>query len=214
MTIPYGTTVSNLMHNKNSNDITEKSPSRFSYLIRPATPCVFGTEFYDDKVENDDEFFVTAGGIVHSCPNIYELSIKEDYEPRKFHSCNHFMFIYRQTTSVNTHLNTYDTESTRYSILPRFQFISTSPSPSLSNDSINSELALYKQRHELGLSRKSHPSTLTNSSFFPKTWKSDNHLLLMPIQRHQLRFSASIGSNKRLHSNNISTRQTFSSLFS
>jgi hypothetical protein len=68
MTIPYETTTNTPMFNNN------KSPSRFSYLIQPITPCIFGTENYDDKSENEDEFFITAGGIIHSCPNIYELS--------------------------------------------------------------------------------------------------------------------------------------------
>ena len=69
---------------------------------------------------NDDEFFLTAGGIVHSCPNIYELSIDNH---RKLQSCDHLMFIDQETTLLNNdnNLNCYDTEFDRYSILPRFQ---------------------------------------------------------------------------------------------
>ncbi|CAF0891972.1 unnamed protein product [Rotaria sp. Silwood1] len=198
-----------LNNNNNNNSITEKSPSRFSYLIRPTTPCIFGTENYDDQLVDDDEFFITAGGIVHSCPNIYELSIKDEHEYRKFQSCNLLMFINKQTTSINNHLNTYDTEFNHYSILPRFQPISSS----LSTDSINSEIELYKERHAFGLSRKYHHTMSIHSSFLPKTWKSDNYLLLMPVLRHQ--FSSSISSvrNKGLRSYNIPIRRTFTSIF-
>ena len=75
-----------------------RTSSRFSYLIRPSTPCILGREDYDDEEQmNDDEFFVTAGGIVHSCPNIYELSIDNT---RKLQSCDHLMFIDQQTTFI------------------------------------------------------------------------------------------------------------------
>ncbi|CAF2389609.1 unnamed protein product [Rotaria sp. Silwood2] len=210
MTIPYGTTTTSIPMLNNNNNIKEKSPSRFSYLIRPTTPCIFGTENYDDKLVDDDEFFVTAGGIVHSCPNIYELSTKDEYEHRKFQSCNLLMFINKQTTSINNYLNTYDTEFNRYSILPRFQPISSS---SLSTDSINSEIELYKERHAFGLSRKYDNTISTYSSFLPKTWKSDNYLLFMPVLHHQFSLSTSSDSNKRSRSYNIPIRRTFTSIF-
>jgi hypothetical protein len=94
-------------------NIREKSPPRFSYLIRPITPCIFGTEDYNDEQANDDEFFLTAGGIVHSCPNIYELSIEVEYHHRKLQSCDHLMVIQKN-------LNTYDTKFDRYSIFNVF----------------------------------------------------------------------------------------------
>jgi hypothetical protein len=172
MTIPYETTTNTSMIN---NNITEKSSSYFSYLIRPATPCIFGTEIYDDQTKDDDEFFLTAGGIIHSCPNIYELSQDNESNYRKLQSCRHLLFFTQPTTSINNNLNTYDTELTRYSIIPRFQPLSSS----LSNDSINSEIELYQQRHAIGLSRK-----YANSSFLPTTWKSDNYLLFMPMINH------------------------------
>ncbi len=206
MTIPYETTTNTSMINDNNN-IPEKSSSRFSYLIRPATPCIFGNETYDDKSENnDDEFFLTAGGIIHSCPNIYELSIENECKHRKLQSCEHLLFITQSTTSINNNLNTYDTEFSRYSIIPRFQPISSS---SLSIDSMNSEIELYKERHANGLSRK-----YTNSSLLPTTWKSDNYLLFMPILNHhhhhqQSLLSTSMNSNKRSRSFDI----TISSIF-
>jgi hypothetical protein len=200
MTISYETTTNTPMFN-NNNNITEKSSSRFSYLIRPTTPCIFGTENYDDKSINDDEFFVTAGGIVHSCPNIYELAIENTSKyHRKLQSCEHFMFISKPTTSSNTNLNIYDTKFDRYSITPRFQPISSSLS-SLSTDSINSEIELYKERHASGLSRKHD-----NTSFLPTTWKSDDYLLFMSVQ-------SSIDNNKRSHSFSIPIGQTISSVF-
>jgi len=203
MTIPYKTTTHTPMFN---NNITEKSSSRFSYLIQPITPCIFGTENYDDKSVNDDEFFVTAGGIIHSCPNIYELSIENDYKHRKLQSCEHLIFINKQTTSINNNLNTYDTKFDHYSIIPRFQPISSS----LSIDSINSEIELYKKRHANGLSRKYDNTISTYSSFLPTTWKSDNYLLFMSVQSS---LSTSIDSNKRSHSFNIPIRQKISSFF-
>ncbi|CAF1004194.1 unnamed protein product [Rotaria magnacalcarata] len=206
MAIPYGTTTSIPMFNKNS--IREKSPSRFSYLIRPIAPCILGTEIYDDKLVNDDEFFLTAGGIVHSCPNIYELLINDDCEHRQCQSCDHFMFIHEQTTSINTQLNTYDTEFNRYSILPRFQPISSSLR---STDSINSEIELYKERHAFGLSRNYQNAVSMNSSLLPKIWKSDNYLLCIPALHRGFSLSTSIDTNKRSHSNNIPIRQIFTS---
>ncbi|CAF3750856.1 unnamed protein product [Rotaria socialis] len=200
MTIPDGTTTSSPMLNKNKNSTREKSPSRLSYLIRPTTPCIFGTESYDDKLVNEDEFFLTAGGIIHSCPNIYELLINDDYENRQCQSCDHFMFIHEQTTSIDTRLNTYDTEFNRYSILPRFQPISSSL---LSTDSINSEIELYKERHAFGLSRNYQNAVSINSSLLPKIWKSDNYLLCIPALHRGFSLSTSIDTNKRSHSNNI-----------
>ncbi len=183
MTIPTNTSM------LNNNNITEKSSTCFSYLIQPTIPCVFGTENYDDQSIDDDEFFVTAGGIVHSCPNIYELTIENKSQQRKLQSCDHFMFIHKQTTSINNCLNTYDTKFDRYEITPRFQPIS-----SLSTDSINSEIELYKKRHEYGLTR-----IPTSSSFYPTRWKSENYLFFMS-------FSNSFHGNKRSHSYDISIR--------
>lgn len=193
----------------NDNPIKEKTSSRFSYLIRPVTPCIFGTENYDDLTENnDDEFFVTAGGIVHSCPNIHELTIENQIEHRKLQSCEHLMFINKTTTttSINKNLNTYDTKFDRYSILPRFQPMSSS----VSIDSINSEIELYRERHANGLSQKYYNTTSISSTFLPTTWKSDNYLLFMPLQSS---LSTSINSNKRSHSSDIPIGQTISSGF-
>jgi hypothetical protein len=175
-------------------NIREKSPPRFSYLIRPITPCIFGTEDYNDEQANDDEFFLTAGGIVHSCPNIYELSIENQYKQRQLQSCDHFMFIHKQTTSVYNHLNTYDTKLDRYSIIPRFQPIASS----ISTDSINSEIELYRKRHAIGLTRRS-----ISSSLLPTTWKSDNYLFFMSILHHQFSFATSIDNHKRSRSYDI-----------
>jgi hypothetical protein len=176
-----------------------RSSSRFSYLIRPSTPCIFGREDYDDEQMNDDdgdEFFITAGGIVHSCPNIYELSIDNT---RKLQSCDHLMFIDQETTLMNNNdnLNCYDTEFDRYSILPRFQHISSS----ISTESINSELELYRERHAIGLSRQCHDNISTYSSFLPTTWKSDNFLFIMPyINQHHSSLLNLIDHGKRSRS--------------
>jgi hypothetical protein len=185
----------------NNNNITEKSPSRFSYLIQPITPCIFGTENYDDKSENEDEFFITAGGIVHSCPNIYELSIENEYQYRKLQSCEHLIFINQHSTSINNNLNTYDTKFDHYSIIPRFQPISSS----LSTNSINSEIELYKERHANGFSQKYDNILSTYSSFLPTTWKSDS----LSIQSS---LSTSINSNKRSRSFDIPISSFFISL--
>ncbi len=179
------------------NTITKKSSPCFSYLIQPTTPCVLGTEIYDDNSENDDEFFVTAGAIVHSCPNIYGLLIENEY--RKLQSCDHLMFINKQLTSITNNLNTYNTEFDRYSIRPRFQRISTS----LSTDSINSEIELYKERHAIGLYRKSDNLSFIYSSFLPTKWKSDNYLLFLSVLHHQSLLSNSISNNRRSRSYEI-----------
>jgi hypothetical protein len=209
----------------NGIDIIEKSSSpppppaptssRFSYIIRPSTPCIFGREYGDDDEQmNGDEFFVTAGGIVHSCPNIYELSIDNR---RKLQSCDHLMFIDQQTTLINDNsnknLNSYDTEFDRYSILPRFQTISSS----ISTDSMNSELELYKERHAIGLSRPYHDNLSNYSSFLPTTWKSDNYLLFMPFihhhhHHHHSTLLNSIDHGKRSRSYDIPIGQTYSSV--
>ncbi|CAF0956230.1 unnamed protein product [Rotaria magnacalcarata] len=157
-----------------------QTTSRFSYLIRPSTPCIFGRETYDDEPMNDDEFFLTAGGIIHSCPNICELFIDDN---RKLQSCDHLMLISQQTKLIdNDTLNCYDTEVDRYSILPRFQ----QNSLSTSTDSIDSELKLYKERHATGFSRPFYTDDISiYSSLLPKTWRSDNYLFLMPFIHHQ-----------------------------
>ena len=80
----------------------------------------------------------------------------------------------------NKTLNCYDTEFDRYSILPRFQHISSS----ISSESMNSELELYRERHAIGLSRQYHDNISTYSSFLPTTWKSDNYLFIMPFINH------------------------------
>ena len=192
--------------------------SCFSYIIRPSTPCIFGREYYDDDDEqmNDDEFFVTAGGIVHSCPNIYELSVDNH---RKLQSCDHLLFLDEQTTLLddddnnhNHNLNSYDTEFDRYSILPRFQPISSS----MSTDSFNSELELYKERHATGLSRQYHDNGSPYlSSFLPTTWKSDNYLFFMPFidhHHHHTSLLNSIDHGKRSRSYDIPIGQIDSSV--
>lgn len=145
--------------------LPSKSSSYFSYLIQPTTPCVLGTEIYEEEQsEQDDEFFLTAGGIIHSCPNIYELSIKNQYKDRQLQSCEHLLFMIQSTTSIKNHLNHYDIEFSRYSIQPRFQPINSLQSI----DTISSEIELYHERHASGLSRKS-----PQSSLLPTVWKSE-----------------------------------------
>lgn len=180
------------------------SSTHFSYLIRPSTPCIFGQEDYDDNID-DDEFFLTAGGIVHSCPNIYELSIENN---RKRQSCGDLLLLdphntFIHSTSNDDELNAYDTELNRYSIVPRFQTMissSLSCSSSLSTDSMNSELKLKKERHALGLCRQHHNDIPTN-------WKSDNHLYVLPIiDHHRRQFTStfdSIDPTKRSRSHDI-----------
>jgi hypothetical protein len=183
-------------------------PSRFSYIIRPTTPCIFGREDYDDNQMNDDEFFLTAGGIVHSCPNIYELSMDNN---RKLQSCDHLMIFDNQTSLMNNNnqtLNEYDTQLDRYSIVPRFH----ASSISLSTDSMNSELELYKERHATGLTRQYHDNILTYSSFLPTTWRSDNYLLFMPFLDHHSPLLNSIDHGKRSRSYEIPIGQTYSSI--
>lgn len=199
------------------------TPSYFSYIIRPTTPCIFGGEYYDDEQQmnddDDDEFFLTAGGIVHSCPNIYELSMDNQ---RKLQSCNHLICFDRQTPLIGDddqdrnstiHLNCYDTELNRYSILPRFQPISSS----ISTDSFSSELELYKERHAIGLSRQYYDNTSSNSSsFLPTTWKSDNYLVFMPFIQQQQSHSPLLNSldhGKRSRSFDIPIGQLNPSVF-
>lgn len=182
------------------------APTRFSYLIRPSTPCVFGGGDDYDEQANEDEFFVTAGGIVHSCPNIYELSTEHQ---RKLQSCDHLIFLNQPTPFLDHRkdetLNCYDTEFDRYSILPRFQPCS---SISMSTDSINSELELYRERHAAGLTRQSPD----NTSFFPTTWKSDNYLRLMPLIDPNFPLLNAIEHGKRSRSYDIPIEQTYASV--
>lgn len=159
-------------------DFPNKSSSYFSYLIQPTTPCVFGTEIYEEeKSEHNDEFFLTAGGIIHSCPNIYELSIKTQSKDRQLQSCEHlFLMIQSTTSSIKSHLNTYDIEFSRYSIHPRFQPIDSIKSI----DTINSEIELYHERHACGLTRNS-----PYSSVLPTVWKSEIDSLSPPMNHHK-----------------------------
>ncbi|CAF1569081.1 unnamed protein product [Adineta ricciae] len=152
MTIPDGTMANALM----VNHITDKSAACFSYVIQPTTPDVFGTNIYDEDQVDKDEFFLTSGGIVHSCPNIYEISFNNEH--RKQQSCEHLM-------PVNDNLNTYTLEVDRYVIRPRFQPISTFTS----TDSLTSEIELYTERHIFGF-----PSRY--DVLMPTTWKSDTSL--------------------------------------
>ena len=102
-------------NNQNLLSLLSQTPSGFSDLIRPSTPCIFGREDYDDQTMHNDEFFLTANGIFHSCPNIDELSSNNNNNNRKWQSCDHSMFINEQTV-LNNHdnLNCYDTESNYY----------------------------------------------------------------------------------------------------
>jgi len=205
--------LNNRNENMESSSSLSSSPSMpvaqtyFSYLIRPTTPCIFGGE-YEEEDDDDDEFFLTAGGIVHSCPNIYELSMDNQ---RKLQSCDHLIYFDHRTSLLNddqdenpkNYLNCYDTELDRYSILPRFQPISSS----MSTDSFSSEFELYKERHAMGLSRPYYDNTSSNSSsFLPTTWKSDNYLVVMPFieqqQRTHLSLLNSIDHRKRSRSFN------------
>lgn len=180
--------------------------SRFSYLIRPSTPCIFGRENCDDdELVNDDEFFLTAGAIIHSCPNIYELSTDDN---RKLQSCDHLLFIGEEEKSIDHNtLNCYDTELNRYSILPRFhQSLS-----SISTGSVDSELQLYRERHATGFSRQCPDDMSIYSSFLPTTWRSDNYLFLLPLVHHQNSSSTnSITHGKRSRSYDIPLGQTYS----
>ncbi|UJR35448.1 hypothetical protein I4U23_028204 [Adineta vaga] len=187
------------------------SSTHFSYLIRPTTPCIFGQENYNiDNDDDDDEFFLTAGGLVHSCPNIYELSMDNH---RKLQSCDHLIYLHHQDTLVNNSpLNCYDTELDRYSIVPRFQPIASS----ISSDSINSELELYKERHAIGLYRQQYH----DETFLPTTWKSDNYLLFMPFltssssssSHHQSSFFNLLDHGKRSRSYDIPIEQPYTSI--
>ncbi|CAF1214192.1 unnamed protein product [Adineta steineri] len=189
MTIPYG----KMANTSILNNITKKSSTCFSYLIQPITPCIFGNDNFDGNSVNDDEFFLTAGGIIHSCPNIYELSINNQNNYRKFQSCNHLLYINKQTTSI---LNMYNTDFDHYSIKPRCQPISTS----ISTDSNNSDIELYKERHAMGLSRKHNTMINTYSSFLPTTWKSENYLFFISFLHHQSLLSSTVDSNRRSRS--------------
>jgi hypothetical protein len=116
-------------------------------------------------------------------------------------SCEHLIFINQHSTSINNNLNTYDTKFDHYSIIPRFQPISSS----LSTNSINSEIELYKERHANGFSQKYDNILSTCSSFLPTTWKSDS----LSIQSS---LSTSINSNKRSRSFDIPISSFFISL--
>lgn len=202
--------------NKNSPPIP--SSSHFSYLIRPSTPCVLGREVYDDDID-EDEFFLTAGGIVHSCPNIYELTMSNR---RKLQSCDHLVSTDRHTGAFDPHyqcqeLNAYDTELDRYSVLPRFQPLLASSSSSFaqSTDSFNSELELYKERHANGLSRLYDDDDLcTSSSYLPTSWKSDNHLVCMPVVKHCSSIFQPIDLSKRSRSHDTTVEQSYSFVLS
>ena len=163
------------------DNFPSKSPSYFSYLIQPTTPCVFGSEIYEDEQsEQDDEFFLTAGGIIHSCPNIYELSMKNQCKDRQLQSCEHLFLMIQSTTSIKNDLNTYDIEFSRYSIHPRFQPINSLKSI----DTINSEIELYHERHAGGLVRKP-----PYSSVLPTVWKSEISSLSPPMNHHKRSYS-------------------------
>jgi len=164
-----------------------KPTSHFSYLVRPTTPCVFGREASDGELQNnDDEFFLTAGAIIHSCPNIHELSIENS--TRKLHSCEHFQFL--NSSKKKPSINDYYTEFDRYSIQPRFQPISSSRS--FSTDSLNSEIELYKERHAYGLSRN-------YETFLQTTWKSDNYLMSISVLQQRQNIFFSISNKKKLN---------------
>ncbi|CAF1474360.1 unnamed protein product [Adineta ricciae] len=198
-----------LCTNSDSLDKSSTPPTstHFSYLVRPTAPCIFGREDYydeDEHMNDDDEFFLTAGGIVHSCPNIYELSIVNH---RKLQSCDHLIFLNHENTLVNhSCLNCYDTELDRYSIVPRFRPIASS----ISTDSINSELELYKERHAIGLYHQQYH----DGTFLPTTWKSDNYLLFMPVisSSHRSSFLSSIDHGKRSRSHDTSFEQPYASI--
>ena len=181
--------------------------SHLSYLIRPTAPCVLGTEHYVEQLDgDDDEFFLTAGGIIHSCPNIYELSMDHSNNNRKLQSCEHLLF----SDHDHHELNEYDTHLDRYSVLPRFQPIATSTSL----DSFNSELELYKERHAFGLSRIHYDDASPNSSLLPTTWRSDNYLVLMPLIESEQNpsFLHLIDQGKRSRSYDVTAGPTRSSV--
>ena len=161
--------------------MTDKSPARFSYLIRPLTPCIFGAQPSTD--DDDDEFFLTTGGIIYSCPNIYELATESQHGDRKVHSCDHLKVLddTKRPISIEHDLKHYDREFSRYSILPRFQpMLASSSDVVRSTDSISSEMEFDQTRHLIGLSQPSRQRTLLASSLLPSSWKSDNYLVVLP----------------------------------
>ena len=211
------------MLSNNSVPLNENSPpipssSHFSYFIRPSTPCVLGREHYDEDID-DDEFFLTAGGIVHSCPNIYELATNNQ---RKLQSCDHLISTDRQASLLDPsyhdqELNAYDTQLDRYSVVPRFQLLLTSSSSSLakSTDSLNSELKLYKERHANGLCRLYDDDEIyTSASYLPTSWKSDNHLVYVPVSNHHSSIFKPIDLSKRSRSHDTTVEQSDASILS
>ena len=161
--------------------MTDKSPARFSYLIRPLSPCIFGGQ---QSTDDEDEFFLTTGGIIYSCPNIYELAAESEHGDRKVHSCDHLKVLgdAKQPLSTEDDLNHYDREFSRYSILPRFQPLLASSSIVVrSTDSLSSEMEFDQTRHLIGLSQSPRPRTLLASSLLPSSWKSDNYLVVLPV---------------------------------
>lgn len=166
--------------------MTDKSPARFSYLIRPLTPCIFGGEPSTD--DDDDEFFLTTGGIIYSCPNIYELAAESEHGDRKVHSCDDLKVLgdAKRPMSIEHDLNQYDREFSRYSISPRCQPLLASSSVLVrSTDSISSEMEFDQTRHLIGLSQSPRPRTLLASSLLPSSWKSDNYLVVLPAMTGQ-----------------------------
>ena len=198
----------------NENTFVPVSSSHFSYFIRPSTPCILGQEDYDDRID-EDEFFLTAGGIVHSCPNIYELSNNDN---RKLQSCDHLFYadhssmISADAHHINDQLNIYDTGLDRYSIFPRFHTTLSSRSSSISHDSMNSDLQLYKIRHATGLSGLYCENLYKNSSYLPTIWKSENHLLLPLIDEPLISVSQSIDQSKRSRSHGTNIEHVYRSL--
>jgi hypothetical protein len=205
----------------NENNLSTVTTSHFSYFVRPSVPCVLGREHYDDEI-NDDEFFLTAGGIVHSCPNIYELSTDNQ---RQRQSCDHLLFIDRQGTLINsidhrTSLNAYETTLDRYSILPRFPTSLTSnrldsslssSSSTYSTDSIALPLKSYKQRHAIGLSRRHYADRCTSLSNVSTNCKSDNHLVFMRVIQRQTSMFNTMENSQRSRSHDIIIEPIYSS---
>ena len=150
--------------------MNEKSSNNFSYLIRPVTPCIFDSRLDD---HDDDEFFLTTGGIIYSCPNIYELSISSQFDYRKLQSCDHLKPADVRPSIDN--LNVYDREFSRYSIAPRFR------TNNISYRSIGSEIEFDENRQLTGLSRLDSTTKSIYSSRAPISCRSENYLFFLHV---------------------------------
>ncbi|CAF1051782.1 unnamed protein product [Didymodactylos carnosus] len=144
-----------------------------SYLIEHSNH-IFGTKNYEEQ--NDDEFFITAGCVLHSCPNIYTSVLGDnEFIRQRSKSCEISCIEYLSDDKSAFVPNSYDTCSNKYTFTPRFQ--SKQKNDYDSTDSINSEIEDYCIRHQNGF----HCSSMVDDNLFPSTWRSDEHLLQIPF---------------------------------